>query len=119
MIDNSNNIKMLGSKINPYPYIKEANYIILTSDYEGFPVIYNEAIVLNKKIITTVSVSDEFISIKDRFGYIIDKDINKMKKDIENILKNDKLEMEKVDFSKLNDNRINKLESIIEGHYEI
>lgn len=119
MIKTSSNIKMLGSKINPYPYMKLADYIILTSDYEGFPVVYNESIVLNKKIITTIDVSDDYISIKDRFGYIIDKDIKNMKKDIENIMINDKLEIEDIDFSKLNKKRIDMLESIIEDNYEI
>lgn len=119
MIDSLSNIKMLGPKKNPYPYMKLADYIILTSDYEGFPVVYNEAIVLNKKIITTIDVSDEFISIKDRFGYIIDKDIDIMKKEIISILNNDNLEIEQVDFNKLNKERIHKLESIIEGNHEI
>ena len=114
MAKNINYIKLLGSKTNPYPYMKKADYIILTSDYEGFPVVYNEAIILNKKIITTIDVSDDYIKIKDRFGYIIDKDINKMTNEIKNIIKHDNLKIEKVDFTKLNKERIKKIESIID-----
>ena len=114
MTKNINNIKLLGQKMNPYPYMKKADYIILTSDYEGFPVVYNEAIILNKKIITTIDVSDDYIRIKDRFGYIIDKDMNKMTIEIDNIIKNDNLKTEKVDFTKINKERIKKIESIID-----
>lgn len=115
MIVNIDNIKLLGSKSNPYPYIKRADYIIFTSDYEGFPVVYNEAIILNTPIVTTLDLSDDYVSIKDRFGYIIDKDENVMSNQIKDILTKNDLNMEKVDFDKLNKERIKKIESIIEG----
>lgn len=57
------NIKVLGSKINPYPYIKQADALILVSLYEGFPVVYLEALTLNKPIITTIDVTSGSLSI--------------------------------------------------------
>lgn len=114
MVGTFDRIKFLGSKKNPYSYMKNSDYIILTSDYEGFPVVYSEAIILRKKVITTVDVSDDFISIKGRFGYIISKDENKMLSDIKGILRNDNLIQEKVDFDKLNSLKIKKIEDIIE-----
>lgn len=113
MISTCDRIKLLGSKKNPYPYMKMADYIILTSDYEGFPVVYSEAIILGKKIITTVDVSDDFISIKDRFGYVVSKNDDLLIKDIKNILKNDDLKIEKVDFRNINLMKIEKIEQII------
>lgn len=115
MIKNISNVKLLGLRENPYPYIKCADYVILTSDYEGFPVVYNEAIVLNTPIITTLNLSDDYISIKDRFGYIVSKDENAMLSEIKNIIKYHNLKMEKVDFKKINSSRIEKIESLIEG----
>ena len=100
------------NKLNPYPYMKLADYIILTSDYEGFPLIYTEAIVLNKKIITTIDVSDDEISIPNRFGYIVSKEEKIMIKQIKEIIANDDLKLEKLDFNKLNKNRIEKIEDI-------
>ena len=41
-------VKFLGKKKNPYPYMNMADYVLMTSDYEGFPVIYLEAITLQK-----------------------------------------------------------------------
>lgn len=115
MIKDVSNIKLLGPKSNPYPYIKRADFIIFTSEYEGFPVVYNEAIILNTPIITTLDLSDDYVSIKDRFGYIIDKDENIMYNQINDILNIKNVNIEKVDFNKLNKERIKKIESLIEG----
>ncbi|MBP3920860.1 MAG: glycosyltransferase [Bacilli bacterium] len=115
MVEKYDNIKMLGAKKNPYPYMKLADYVILTSDYEGFPVVYSEAIVLGKKIISTVDVSDDYISIPNRFGYIISKNIDEMYEQLVGIINNDNLSMEKVDFKKLNVNRIKMIEKLIES----
>lgn len=111
-IKDSKNIKMLGKKVNPYPYIKMADYIILTSDYEGFPVIYMEAMTLNKPIITTVNVSDDFIDIKDGYGTIISKD-EKMIDEVKKVLKKG-FKPKKLDYEKMNEKKIETLEKIFD-----
>ena len=58
-------IIFLGNKKNPYPYFKMADYVILTSLNEGYPVVFQEAMILDKKIITT-DVSDAVIDIKEQ-----------------------------------------------------
>ncbi len=106
-------VKILGRKENPYPYIKKCDYVILTSNYEGFPVIYGEAITLGKKIISTIDVSDEYISIPNNFGYITKKDENDISKTILNILKHDTLKYKSIDISLVNKNRKEMLNQII------
>ena len=64
----------------------QADYIILTSDYEGFPVVYLEAILLDKNIITTIPTSDDKIDIKN-YAYIVSKDEKEMVKEVKKILK--------------------------------
>lgn len=109
---NSNNdrVKFLGRKTNPYPYMKEADYVILTSDYEGFPVTYLESIVLNKNIITTINTSDDTINMKD-YAYIISKDEDKMIKEVKDIIKK-KNNKKIIDLEKLQEERIKRLEKI-------
>ncbi|GAA1370513.1 glycosyltransferase [Peribacillus frigoritolerans] len=46
-------IELVGFKQNPYPYIKEANLLVLTSDFEGLPVTIMEALVLRVPIVST------------------------------------------------------------------
>ena len=82
-------ITFFGKKENPFPYMKQADYIILTSDYEGFPVTYLEAITLNKSIITTFPTSDDSVDVA-KYGYIISKEHAKMVKEVKEILNNTK-----------------------------
>ena len=86
--NDNNRIKFFGKKENPYPYMNKADYIILTSDYEGFPVIYLEALVLEKQIITTIKTSDESINI-EKHAYIISKDEKTMVEEVKDILDKD------------------------------
>ena len=69
-----NNIEFLGRKKNPYPYMKMADAIWLTSKYEGYPVVFIESMVLNKPIITT-KVSD-YEEIENKYGIITGNDID-------------------------------------------
>lgn len=108
------NVIFFGAKKNPYPYMKASNYIVLTSRYEGFPVVYNEAIVLNKPILTTIDVSDDYISIDGRFGYVVDKD-NLYEKVKELVNSKDKLKKEKIDFNEINKKRIKMIEELMEN----
>lgn len=50
---------LLGKKTNPYPYVKKGNYFMLTSYYEGYPLVLLEAKALNKFIMITDSASRE------------------------------------------------------------
>lgn len=58
-------VTFFGSQINPYKYLKAADCLLLTSDYEGFPVVYQEALLLGKTIITTVPTSNDEIDIRE------------------------------------------------------
>lgn len=48
-----NEVYLIGLRANPYQYMKNANYIITTSKYEGRSMVIDEAKILNKLIITT------------------------------------------------------------------
>lgn len=67
-------ILFTGKKSNPYPYFNIADSVILSSDYEGYPVVFLESFVLNKPIITT-NVSD-YNDVENGRGVIAPKTIN-------------------------------------------
>ena len=46
-------IQLLGSRENPYPYIKECDIFAQTSRYEGKSVVLDEAKILGKPIVVT------------------------------------------------------------------
>jgi glycosyltransferase involved in cell wall biosynthesis len=45
--------KMYGFSSNPYPYLKKADFYIMSSRHEGFPTIIAEALILNKPVSAT------------------------------------------------------------------
>ena len=63
---------LFGFTENPYPIIKNADFYILSSRYEGFPTVLFEAITLKKKIIATdVSGVREMLD-NGKLGLIVD-----------------------------------------------
>lgn len=106
--DLQKNVIFEGLKINPYPYYKISDCVILSSDYEGYPVVFLESYLFNIPIITT-DVSDYGDILQGRGlvtskntksiyqamkrymerGYIIDKefDVRKYNTQIKNKLK--------------------------------
>ncbi len=103
----------LGPKSNPYPYMKEADYLLLTSEYEGFPVVYLEAIALKKIYITTIDVSDDNINFGIDYAHIIPKDEKRMVKEVKKILKSNK-KFKDINIDKIQKLRIKKLEKIFD-----
>lgn len=68
-----NTFILLGKKENPYPYVKEADYLALLSYFEGYPMSLEEGKILNKKILLTNTASIEVV--KDyKKKYIIEND---------------------------------------------
>lgn len=107
-------VKFLGRQKNPYPYMKKADYILMTSDYEGFPVTYLEAITLEIPIITTVDVSDDKLNIGKDYASIISKDEKDMLKQVKKVLKENKAP-KKIDIEKLQSTRMTDFEKLFDG----
>ncbi len=42
-----------GSNVNPYPYIKNAKMLVLSSDFEGFGMVLVEALILHVPVVST------------------------------------------------------------------
>ena len=106
-------ITFFGKKSNPFPYMNQADYVILTSDYEGFPVTYLEAITLHKNIITTFPTSDDSIDIK-KIGYVISKDEKEMVKQVKEILK-EKSKKTEVNLDEIQENRMHRFEEMFDA----
>lgn len=81
----NSNVKVLGFKLNPYPYLASANALIITSYSEGFPTIAVEAMALGKPVISTpVAGTDELIN--ERTGVIVDWTAESVSYGIERIM---------------------------------
>lgn len=89
-----------GKKKNPYPYFKLANYVILTSDYEGSPVVFTEAMILNVPIITTDVAGAE--QLRGNYGIITTREVNDIYKTMKKAINNQFKIKEKFDYEEYN-----------------
>lgn len=85
--------KLIGSRSNPYPYIKQCDIYVQPSKWEGFGITVAEAKVLNKPIV--VSNIPEFVEqIENNKTGLIYSDINDMVDKIEMLILNKEVRKE-------------------------
>ena len=111
MTENINNIYFLGAKSNPYPYLKKSDCLLMSSDFEGYPVVFVESLILGKPIITT-DVSDSRIDIDNKFGIVTEKNEEALYQGIKKFL-DKKMEFQKFDPEEFNKEILKKLDIII------
>ncbi|WP_020223822.1 glycosyltransferase [Holdemania massiliensis] len=65
-------IFFVGEKDNPYPYVKNADVFVLTSDYEAFSITVKEALLLGVPVVLTPIPSANELIVDGESGYIAD-----------------------------------------------
>lgn len=103
-------VDMVGAQTNPYPYLNQSDCLVLSSDYEGFPVVYFEAMILGKDIITTIPVSDERVDV-GAYATVVDKTPESLAKALTQYQPRNNIPL---NMEELNQKRIEKLKQIIE-----
>lgn len=105
---------LLGKKENPYPYIKNATYFCLLSNFEGYPMVLEEAKILEKFIIITNTASREVIEQYDK-SVILDNNEDGIYEGMKEIIENSKELLKKSNNNKTYDNQeiIEKIKQII------
>ena len=81
-------VRIMGLQTNPYPYVKNADYFVLSSYMEGYGIVIKEALLLKKRIITTDVVGPREILENGKYGIIIPNDDKAVSLALEDILKN-------------------------------
>lgn len=70
----SDSVWMPGFVDNPYPYMKEADLLVCSSNYEGYSTFMTEGVILGRPIVTTdVSGMRELLGDSE-YGLIVDND---------------------------------------------
>lgn len=73
-----NSFVLLGSLLNPYPYVKNADFFVMPSESEGWPLIIADTLILQKPILSTaVGGIPEMIRHLEN-GYLINYDTDEM-----------------------------------------
>lgn len=112
----TNSIFFLGSRSNPYPYIKNSHLFLLTSFYEGKSIALEEAKLLQLPAVITcfTSAKDQIVSNKN--GLIVEMNPSAIADAIERILKNSSLQKqfrENLSSLKGNENEVKKLYELL------
>lgn len=81
-------VEMLGLKTNPYPYVKAADFFVLSSETEGYAIVLKEALLLKTKILSTDIVGPREILENGKFGILIPNNDDSIKFKMKEILDN-------------------------------
>ncbi|WP_228417084.1 glycosyltransferase [Chryseobacterium piscicola] len=74
----TDSFQLLGSLLNPYPYVKNADFFILPSESESWPLIIADSLILQKPIISTnVGGIPEMIT-HDKTGFLVNYEVEEM-----------------------------------------
>jgi glycosyltransferase involved in cell wall biosynthesis len=82
------NVRLHGFVKNPYPYIKAADAVILTSFAEGYPTVLCEAMVLEVPIIATDCIGIRDVLGNGKYGLIVENSLNGITTALKNVLEN-------------------------------
>ena len=82
-------VKLWGLQENPYPFIKAADYFVMSSDHEGYPLSLLESLLLKTPVVTTdVSGAKEIIK-DNKYGLICDINEESLTKTMQEVLENE------------------------------
>ena len=108
-------IKWLGLKSNPYPYVRICDLFVMSSLYEGYPTMTVESLISDTPVLTTLvaGVSEQ---INDSNGYIVENNEDALFNKL-NELKDKKKEL--IDLKNNLKNYHYDNESILNRYYEV
>ena len=112
----SKTFKLLGARENPYPYMKAADVVSLFSEFEGYPMVIEEAKVLNKYILATNTATREALINYSKNSQVVENNEEGIEKAIKFAVKNKKKILKSnEEFVYENDKLIEKIIKIIDS----
>lgn len=113
----SKSVIFVGQKENPYPWIKNADLFVMTSESEAQPMSINEALILGIPVITTDFPSSREVVVDGDTGLIVSNNASGVYKGIKEYIENKSLQMKlskgAKHFSYDNNEIVNKIGELI------
>lgn len=110
-------VYLTGSLKNPFPFINCCDVFVLTSDFEAHPMVANEALILNKPVITTSFESAKEVVLDKKNGLICDMNPESIADACAKLIRDknflSKLQSEASQFQYENDTIINKVKILM------
>ena len=107
--------KLIGARENPYPIVKKADFFCLLSNFEGYPMVVEEAKILNKFILTTNTATREALIDYAGKSHIVSNSEEGVEEALKFAVKNYKQkDKQNSQYEYKNDRIIGKIEKMIE-----
>lgn len=84
--DVEDKVELLGLKTNPYPYVKQADCFVLSSDFEGYVIAVKEALVLKQIVISTDVTGAREMLENSKYGILVNVDTEEIYKAMKDML---------------------------------
>lgn len=111
--DETENVIIIKSISNPYPILAKCDCFVLSSHYEGLPMTIMEALILDKKVISTdIPGPSEFL--KDGYGYLVEDSENGILKGLKEYKITGLKSLIKFDAEAFNKNALAEFEAIFD-----
>ena len=111
-------IKMYGYQENPFPILKKSKILIMTSEWEGTPMVALEAQALGKPIVSTPVDGMKKIVLNNKNGYLSEDNTELVDKIIEFLNKKTYMELSKNSIEKFHSfNNLDQYKKILDTIY--
>ena len=81
---------MLGPQANPFPYLKQANLLILPSKFESFGLVIMEAMLLEVPVIATATTGAKYVTQNGKYACCVENSDEVLQNAIYQFLQNPK-----------------------------
>lgn len=77
-LDVADVVELLGMQTNPYPYVKQADCFVLSSDFEGFGIVVKEALLLGTPVISTAVTGVKEVLKNGKYGILCELSVQEL-----------------------------------------
>lgn len=89
-------VELKGLQLNPYPYIKNADVVVVSSDFEGYSIAIKEALLLGKPVVSTDVSGVREMFDNGKYGIIAKVETEDLKNKMRDVLDN-KIDVKKIE----------------------
>lgn len=99
----NDSVFLMGQLDNPFPFIKRCDCFVLSSHYEGQPMVLLESMTLGMKIVATDIVANRTVLENGRYGYLVEDSVEGLVEGLEYIANHPNYQPESFDYKTYNE----------------
>lgn len=102
-LDLSESVHLMGQLENPFVFMEKCHCFVLSSHYEGQPMVLLEAMTLGMKIVATDIVANRTVLENGKYGLLVENSISGLEEGMLSVITNENtLDMDRFDYKKYN-----------------